>query len=299
MESSSILQQNIYLIGDVYPQIITDTLPSKLQVLKVFFYHLRVPKLKIRESAQICIDQVIVFWQKAQIPIQRIDHCIHHLLKLHKQYHLLQKSVNRDTNEIREVEFKISLLNLFDIAHLNVAQMVDESIMQFLNEQREDRGRVRCIPNTEFDIPNIEFDDDDEQVQKMKADLLQLQKKVGREVPRHGRPQSNLDFLTRKRKPGKKHNFIRKKMTNQHKRDPNQGLSKIYGKSKTTTEMELIGYPQIKQELDDYEITEICADKEEICLQQFLETEITIDEQIKQEPFDEHDVGFSTNQTQG
>lgn len=115
MTSRLVLRQNIYLY--VETKITGNKLPSKLQVLKVFFYHTRILKLKLRESAKICIDEVLVFWQKAQIPTKRNDHCIDQLLKLYKQYQLLQKSVNKESNKTKEDEFKSSLSNLFDIAH--------------------------------------------------------------------------------------------------------------------------------------------------------------------------------------
>lgn len=179
MTSRIILRQNIYLIGDVDTQIIGNKLPSKLQVLKVFFYHIRILKLKLRDSAEICIDEVKVFWQKAQIPTKRKDHCIDQLLKLYEQYQLLQKSINRDSNKIKEDEFKSSLLNLFDIAHANATQMVNENIMHFLTQQRQD-GRVGYIANIESD--------DYEQVQKMKDELLQLRReKSEREKAQYGK----------------------------------------------------------------------------------------------------------------
>ncbi|XP_048504680.1 uncharacterized protein LOC125499694 [Athalia rosae] len=167
MTSRIILRQNIYLIGDVDTQIIGNKLPSKLQVLKVFFYHIRILEFKLRESAEICIDEVKVFWQKAQIPIKRKDHCIDQLLKLYEHYQLLQKSVRRDSNKIKEDEFKSSLLNLFDITHANAALMVNENVMHFLTEQRKD-GRVGYIANIESD--------DNDQAQKIKDELLQLRR---------------------------------------------------------------------------------------------------------------------------
>ncbi|CAG17501.1 hypothetical protein CcBV_30.5 [Bracoviriform congregatae] len=177
MTSRIILRQNIYLIGDVDTQIIGNKLPSKLQVLKIFFYHIRILKFKLRESAEICIDEVKVFWQKAQIPTKRKDHCIDQLLKLYEHYQLLQKSKSRDSNKIKEDEFKTLLLNLFDIAHANTALMVNENVMNFLTEQRKD-GRVGYIANIESD--------DNDQAQKMKDELLQLRReKSEREKARY------------------------------------------------------------------------------------------------------------------
>ncbi|XP_026462371.1 zinc finger protein 570-like [Ctenocephalides felis] len=56
-------------------------------------------------------------------------------------------------------------------------------------------------------------------------------------------------------------------------------------------------YPQVKQEFDDYENTsDLCMYNDDICLQQFLKSEVTIDEEIKQETFDEQDASANTNQ---
>ncbi|XP_026467588.1 zinc finger protein 34-like [Ctenocephalides felis] len=54
-------------------------------------------------------------------------------------------------------------------------------------------------------------------------------------------------------------------------------------------------YPQVKQEFDDCENTSDLYMDDDICLQQFLKSEVTIDEEIKQETIDDqHDV-TSTN----
>ncbi|XP_026468189.1 zinc finger protein 28-like [Ctenocephalides felis] len=56
-------------------------------------------------------------------------------------------------------------------------------------------------------------------------------------------------------------------------------------------------YPQVKQEFDDYENTsDLCTDNDDICLQQFLKSEVTIDEEIKQETIDDQDDVTSTNE---
>ncbi|XP_026462454.1 zinc finger and SCAN domain-containing protein 12-like [Ctenocephalides felis] len=58
-------------------------------------------------------------------------------------------------------------------------------------------------------------------------------------------------------------------------------------------------YPHVKQEFDDYENTsDLCTDdNDDICLQQFLKSEVTIDEEIKQETIDDQDNVTSTNRT--
>ncbi|XP_026482882.1 zinc finger protein 570-like, partial [Ctenocephalides felis] len=60
--------------------------------------------------------------------------------------------------------------------------------------------------------------------------------------------------------------------------------------SNTTIKIEPIEYSRVKQDLDDYEnTTSICMENDEICLQQFLKSEVTVDEDIKQERIDEQD----------
>ncbi|XP_026482052.1 zinc finger protein 570-like [Ctenocephalides felis] len=60
--------------------------------------------------------------------------------------------------------------------------------------------------------------------------------------------------------------------------------------SSTEIKIEPIEYPQVKQELEDYEnTTGICMENDEICPQQFLISEVTVEEDIKQEIIDEQD----------
>lgn len=49
-------------------------------------------KLSVHESATIVIDEVCIFWQKAQIPTRKKQKCIEKLEKLYKSYTDLQKS---------------------------------------------------------------------------------------------------------------------------------------------------------------------------------------------------------------
>lgn len=155
MASRLILRQNIYLIGDVDIQILGNKLSSKLQVLKVFFYHLRILKTKIRESATKTINEVKVFWKKVQLPIQRDDHCIEKLLKLYNDYQYLQKNKSKKFNEAREQEFVSTLKNLFDIASANVEKLVDANKYNFLVNQRED-GRVGYIADVESEYDEMQ-----------------------------------------------------------------------------------------------------------------------------------------------
>lgn len=165
------LRTNIYLIGDIDTQIYGNKLPSNLQVLKVLFFNLRDLKFKLRESLKLAIKEVTVFWEKACLPIQSEDRCIKRLEKLYKQWRNLQKRSQKPSNVEKEREFSSTLKNLFDISHGEVNNMVDDTKMEFLINQRKD-GRVGYIKNiqTIYDI------DDNAQVSKENILLERLEK---------------------------------------------------------------------------------------------------------------------------
>lgn len=81
----------IYLIGTINSSILGSKLPSNKQVLSVFFYNLRLLKLKARESASLTIREASVFWEKARIPIRQNQNCIQKLLQMYKKWQNLQK----------------------------------------------------------------------------------------------------------------------------------------------------------------------------------------------------------------
>lgn len=102
-----------------------------------------------------------------------------------------KKVQSAKSNKIKEDEFKSSLLNLFDIAHVNVAKIVNEKVMHFLTQQRQD-GRIGYIANIEYD--QVDY----EQVQKMKDELLQLHReKSGREKAKYGMIDDKIIYEAR------------------------------------------------------------------------------------------------------
>lgn len=148
MELRSDVRQNIYLLGDFETQIYGNKLPSKGQVLRVLFFNIRVVKLSIRESAKLVVREAKVFWDKARLPIQKESRCIDKLLSLHQEWADLQKHKTRLTNLRKEEDFSSRLPNLFDIAHGNIVENVDETRRTFLENQRRD-GRVGYINDVE------------------------------------------------------------------------------------------------------------------------------------------------------
>ena len=64
------LREKVFLINDIKHQIVGNKLPTKKQVSKVFFFNMRRLNLSARERAMFVAKEVIVFWEKAGIPVQ-------------------------------------------------------------------------------------------------------------------------------------------------------------------------------------------------------------------------------------
>jgi len=70
------IRKNVYILGNECDQITGGKFPSIKQALLVLFFNLRVVKFcHIRESARLAVRKIIIFWEKARIPVQEIQHC--------------------------------------------------------------------------------------------------------------------------------------------------------------------------------------------------------------------------------
>lgn len=141
------LRTNIFLIGSDISQITGSKLPSNRQVLQVFFFNMRCVNLPIRESAKLTIDETVIFWQKASIPVRQPHHCIAKLEALYNLWRNLQKNCRRksETQKSKEAEFTEKLDDLFDIAHANALETMKlKENREFLIAQRR-KGRIGCI----------------------------------------------------------------------------------------------------------------------------------------------------------
>lgn len=176
MTSLPYLRQNIYLTGDVEAQILGNKLPSKNQVLKVLFFHLRHLKFTLSDSKQLVIKEALIFWKKAGIPTQAEHRCCDKLEKLYNDWRKLQKSANKPSNIEKENEFTSMLNDVFDIAHGDVDELIDEKRRDFLLCQRE-AGRKGYIADFQTSH-DIEEDartrrEEIENARKRKAELEQ------------------------------------------------------------------------------------------------------------------------------
>lgn len=145
------LRLNIFLIGDVDVKIEGNKLPSKLQVMKLLMFYLRVANLDVNSSISAVIDEVLLFWKKANIPTQELHRCHQKLLSLLTEWRNLDK--HRDRSLPKQEIFKLSLNDLFDIAHGNVMTLIDNETKVFLENQRKE-GRIGYIANiqTMYDL---------------------------------------------------------------------------------------------------------------------------------------------------
>jgi hypothetical protein len=146
------LRESIYLIGHTSHQLFGCKLPSNKEVLRVLFYNLREVKLSVRDSARLVINEVLIFWQKARIPTREVRHCIPKLEALYNEWRNLQKNATRrsDVQLKKENEFIDNFNKLFDIAHSNAMNIINNELdKQFLNSQRQD-GRPSGIDRTSY-----------------------------------------------------------------------------------------------------------------------------------------------------
>lgn len=142
----------IYLIGDDLDQIIGSKLPSNLQVLKVLFYNLRKVKLSLRQSASLVVKEVLVFWEKARIPVKVVQRCIDKLEKLYNHWRDLQKHASRqnENQKNKEQAFIDEFDDLFDISHSNALQIIClEEDKNFLISQRK-KGRPGYMAGIDY-----------------------------------------------------------------------------------------------------------------------------------------------------
>ncbi|KAE9521581.1 hypothetical protein AGLY_018045, partial [Aphis glycines] len=70
--------------------------------------------------------EIVLFWEKARIPVRDEHHCILKLEKLHQNLRELQKSAKRvsEKNTKNVNEFKEKLNDLFDVSHSNALNMM-------------------------------------------------------------------------------------------------------------------------------------------------------------------------------
>lgn len=132
-----------YLIGKVVHQIVGTKLPSNREVLSVFLYHRSCKQQNFNKSLKLVADEVFHFWKKSHVPTTAAKYIMDRLKKLHDEWRKLQKNCKRenDVQKQKEKEFCEKLDNLFDVAHSQALETINNpQVRDFLVQQRE-KGR--------------------------------------------------------------------------------------------------------------------------------------------------------------
>ena len=151
----------VWLVGDRAPELCGRKLPSKREVLQVFFYFHLTEKKTVQESAKLVTEQLIKFWDRARIPYRQTYHVIKKIKDLFADWQKLHKNKNNKTKRSqthidKENKFSEDLDDLMDIAHQNALDMIIiEEDKLFLIAQRED-GRRGYMSEVDTDLAEKE-----------------------------------------------------------------------------------------------------------------------------------------------
>lgn len=133
-------RQSIPLIGfSAYQIVAINKLPTIKQVLAVLFYNMRRLSNSLDGSAKLVIEECIIFYKKARIPLQDFHKCVDKLKSEYQRWRKITKNSSResDTQKQNEAVYKESLNKLFDIAKSNAIELMeDDDDKAFLQAQR-------------------------------------------------------------------------------------------------------------------------------------------------------------------
>lgn len=134
----------VYLVHSTLTELTGSRLPTRGQALRLFLHlHLKLKHEKKLAAAKV-IDEVLVFWARARIPVQAAHRARDKLIRLYDEWVSLKKSKTKPgpTQVANEEAFVASLRRLFDIAHQDALTLLtEEEDRSFLLAQREDEPR--------------------------------------------------------------------------------------------------------------------------------------------------------------
>ena len=142
MASSTRSKTDIYLLGCDIENLSGSKLPSIGDVLRLYVHKLKSARTK-HDAAATVIKDVQFFWEKAGIPMRRVDHATAQLEELVHKWEGLKKNKGRRTaTQVANEEALTETFNdLFDVAHQDALHLIKiEEDKQFLLAQRE-KGR--------------------------------------------------------------------------------------------------------------------------------------------------------------
>lgn len=154
-------ETDIWLVGGRKSHLIGSRLPSKREVLQVYF-HLHLSEGKtVRESSSALSDMILDYWNRARIPCKFKKHLILTLEKLVNNWQKLKKNKENKkkrskTLEDQETIFAASLDALFDIAHPKALELIQvQEDRDFLLAQRE-TGRRGMMQGVDMNLARKE-----------------------------------------------------------------------------------------------------------------------------------------------
>ena len=145
-------QTELWLIGQVHSTLSLTKLPSKQEVLSLFYHYKLNEHKTIAEAAQLIAVDVLTVCAKARIPAREKHHVIQKIKDLFHEYAKLRKNkankAKRSKGLIhKEQTWAVELQNLFDVAHARAMEIIAiEEDRDFLTAQREP-GRKGYMAN--------------------------------------------------------------------------------------------------------------------------------------------------------
>lgn len=143
---------NVWLIGFPTKHLSNTLLPSKKEVLSLFFYYKNDKGSSIKKALGSSIDDVFKIWNKARIPTCKRCNAVVKLERLFNEWNNLKKNKENKkkrstTLDEKETNWKNGLDILFDIAHANASKMIKiKEDNDFLMAQRDKRrGKMMNI----------------------------------------------------------------------------------------------------------------------------------------------------------
>lgn len=146
-------ETEIWLIGQISDKLSATKLPSKKEVMALFFHYKETMKQTVREASHSTSHEVLEVWDKARIPTTQKIHVVDKVENVFREFEKLRKNRNNKAKRSealknKEEDWQNGLEQLFDISHANAMEMItiDED-RAFLLAQREAgrRGKMSGV----------------------------------------------------------------------------------------------------------------------------------------------------------
>lgn len=139
-------QTEIWLVGQISPILNATKLPSKNEVMALFFHYKQIENKTVRDACHATAVDVLEMWAKAHIPTRLKKHVVDKVESMFREWEKLRKNKENKAKrseglQQKENEWKEGLEDLFDIAHADTMELMTiEEDKEFLQAQRK-KGR--------------------------------------------------------------------------------------------------------------------------------------------------------------